>query len=70
MASLWYAQAYPRLKRVVPTDLIAGEVDIVEYPNLATKNLMALHTKEGCSVAGSDQTGEHVMSVMSSQSPS
>lgn len=36
----------------------AGEIDIVEFTNNGPRNLMALHTLPGCSIAGSGMTGQ------------
>lgn len=35
-----------------------GEIDIVEFTNTGAANLMALHTLPGCSIAGSNMTGQ------------
>lgn len=69
LAGLWYALALSSWKRTLGADGLAGEVDIIEYPNLASNNLMALHTKEGCSVAGADQTGELAWELCIKRSP-
>lgn len=34
-----------------------GEIDIIEYSNTVSNNIMALHTAPGCTIAGADQTG-------------
>ena len=35
-----------------------GEIDIVEFTNSGARNLMALHTLPGCTIAGSNMTGQ------------
>ena len=45
---------------VLLADLITGEIDIIEYTNLVRGNLMALHSGESCTVAGSGQSGVHI----------
>ncbi|KAF2171309.1 glycoside hydrolase family 16 protein [Zasmidium cellare ATCC 36951] len=34
-----------------------GEIDIIEFPNLVCDNLMALHTSEDCTIAGTGESG-------------